>query len=238
MLTSLHKSGCCGSPRSFKKTRSGGSGPAAVENPTSSRQSAGPSALKINQRMPGSAWLRITLAALGAAVLVNAAHADDDSIAGLRGRAISVHDGDTIKVQLDSGPINVRFYGVDAPELNQAHGAESRNTLARLVESKMVDLEPVGQNSYDRLVAVVYVGELNVNEQMLKSGDAWAARKYLRKRSESGWCAYENAARCVVTAARGVDRFSRVVSPQETAYKYKDYSAETTAKCIAAIGKH
>jgi hypothetical protein len=61
-----------------------------------------------------------------------------------------VHDGDTIKVRLNSGPLSVRFFGIDAPELKQAQGAASRNTLARLVEDKIVDMEPIGQTSYDR----------------------------------------------------------------------------------------
>ena len=180
--------------------------------------------------------------ALAVLALVATAYADDSSTLVLRGKVFDVHDGDTIKVQLDSGPISVRFFGIDAPELKQAHGAESRNALARLVENKIVELEPIGQTSYDRLVAIVYVGDVNVNEEMVKSGEAWAARKYLRKRAESSWCAYENAARQM---RRGLwsQRPEEWIDPREwyhrkkRHYKYKDYSAETTAKCIAAIGK-
>ena len=180
--------------------------------------------------------------ALAVLALVATAYAEDGSTPVLRGKVFDVHDGDTIKVQLDSGPIKVRFHGVDAPELNQAHGGESRNALLRLVNNRVVDLEPIGQSSYDRLVAIVYVGDVNVNEAMVKSGEAWAARKYIRKRSESSWCAYENAARQM---RRGLwsKRSEERIDPREwyhrkkRHYKYKDYSAETTAKCIAAIGK-
>ena len=180
--------------------------------------------------------------ALAVLALVATAYAEDSSTPVLRGKVFDVHDGDTIKVQLDSGPIKVRFHGVDAPELNQAHGGESRNALLRLVNNRVVDLEPIGQSSYDRLVAIVYVGDVNVNEAMVKSGEAWAARKYLRKRDDADWCAYENAARQM---RRGLwsQRPEDWIDPREwyhrkkRHYVYKDHSAETTAKCIAAIGK-
>jgi hypothetical protein len=68
---------------------------------------------------------------------------------------------------------------------------------------QIVDLEPIGQTSYERLVAVVYVGDVNVNEAMVKSGEARAARKYLRKREDAAWCAYENGARVRGTSGRG-----------------------------------
>ena len=45
------------------------------------------------------------------------------------------------------------------------------------------------------MVAIVYVGDTNVNEAMLKAGEVWASRKYLRKRQDAAWCAYENTAR-------------------------------------------
>lgn len=179
---------------------------------------------------------------IGFALLAIAAGAQDDPSYILRGRVFDVHDGDTIKVQLDSGPINVRFHGIDAPELNQSYGDRSRDALARLVGNQLIDLEPTGQYSYDRMVAIVYVGDANVNEQMIKSGDAWAALKYLRKRADAEWCAFENAARQM---RRGLwaQPPSEWIDPREwyhrkkRNYKYKDYSQETTAKCIAAIGK-
>jgi endonuclease YncB( thermonuclease family) len=45
------------------------------------------------------------------------AHAQDDPV--LAGRVSQVTDGDTIKVQLSSGPITVRLDSIDAPENNQ-----------------------------------------------------------------------------------------------------------------------
>ena len=171
-----------------------------------------------------------------------AAFAQDDSTPVLRGTVLDIHDGDTIKVQLDSGPISIRFHGIDAPELNQSHGKVSRTALQKLVRGRHVDLEPTGQESYDRMVAIVYVGDTNVNERMIKDGEAWAARKYLRKDQDAEWCAYENAAR---QSHSGLWRQSPKdwIDPREwyhrekRHYKYTDYSQETTARCLSAIGK-
>jgi endonuclease YncB( thermonuclease family) len=171
------------------------------------------------------------------------AHPQDEPTLVLRGKVLDVHDGDTIKVLLDKDtvPTDVRFHGIDAPELNQSHGPESRDALARLIEGKEVEIEPTGQFSYERMVAIVYVGDVNVNEQMIKDGEAWAARKYLRKREDAEWCAYENSAR---ELKRGLwaQPSSEWIDPREwfyrkkRHYKYTDYSKETLANCMAAIG--
>jgi endonuclease YncB( thermonuclease family) len=159
----------------------------------------------------------------------------------LQGRVLDVHDGDTIKVQLDSGPISVRLHGIDAPERNQPHGEESTAALARLVGGKSVDLEPVGQKSYGRLVAIVYVGSINANKRMIEGGEAWAARKYLRKERDAHWCMDENAARA---AKRGIwsQPPEQWIDPREWFHreegqmKFTDYSHENTFRCLAAIG--
>jgi len=54
----------------------------------------------------------------------------------LVGRVIKVTDGDTVKVQLTSGPINVCFDSSDAPESNQRHGAQANAALANLVADR------------------------------------------------------------------------------------------------------
>jgi endonuclease YncB( thermonuclease family) len=160
----------------------------------------------------------------------------------LTGRVLDVHDGDTMKVQLSSGPISVRLAGIDAPEVKQEHGPESTAALKNLVVGAVVDLQAAGQKSYDRMVAIVYVGDLNVNAQMVKLGAAWAARDYLRKRKDVDVCAYESAARAL---KRGLwaQPSSLWIEPGEWRnrkkrnYRYTDYSRETTVHCIAAIGR-
>jgi endonuclease YncB( thermonuclease family) len=121
-------------------------------------------------------WILFALLTL----LATAAHADNAG-AVLAGRVTKVIDGDTIDVQLASGPIRVRFHGIDAPEKAQLHGKEATSALSQWVLNKQVQLEPFEQDRYDRLVAIVYEGSRNVNAEMVRAGHAWAFRRYMRE---------------------------------------------------------
>src|SRR5688500_6353545 len=85
----------------------------------------------------------------------------------LVGTVTKVTDGDTINVELSSGPIIVRLGSIDAPESNQPGGNEAAEELERLVLNQEVALEVETQDRYERLVAVAYVGDGNVNEWLV-----------------------------------------------------------------------
>jgi endonuclease YncB( thermonuclease family) len=112
----------------------------------------------------------------------------------LAGRVTRVIDGDTLDVLLATGRIRVRLHGVDAPERSQPGGNEATLWLRQHVLNQDVLLEPVSQDRYERMVAVVYAGETDLNRQMLRSGNAWAYRTYLR-RADRVYCDIESAAR-------------------------------------------
>ena len=103
----------------------------------------------------------------------------------LVGTVTHVVDGDTIDVKLDSGPIRVRFNGIDTPERGQPWASEATAALRKLVMGKRVDLEPFEQDRYDRLVANVLVGDLDVDAELVKQGHAWAFRRYMTKDNSS-----------------------------------------------------
>lgn len=90
-------------------------------------------------------------------------------------RVVDVHDGDTVR--LADGQ-RVRLWGIDAPELKQPFGRESRDHLAHMVEGRTVRLQGHGEDRYGRLLAVVWVGEHSANEDLLRAGLAWWYRKY------------------------------------------------------------
>jgi endonuclease YncB( thermonuclease family) len=103
-----------------------------------------------------------------------------------------VVDGDTIDVDLDSGPIRIRLDSIDAPEKSQPFGEAARQALERLVDGQEVGLVPMSQDRYERMVALVYRGDLNVNLELVRNGYAWAYRKYLR---DAEYCDAERYAR-------------------------------------------
>jgi micrococcal nuclease len=127
----------------------------------------------------------------------------------LFGTVTRVVDGDTLVVQLSTGPIRVRLYGIDAPEHKQSGGRESAAALTSLVSGERVELEPVNQDRYSRMVARVLRGQLDVNAEMIRRGDAWVYRHYLR-REDRGWCSLESDAR---KARRGLWAVREPVPP-------------------------
>jgi len=115
----------------------------------------------------------------------------------LVGTVSKVNDGDSIEVELDSGPARVRFSAIDTPEWDQPYGAQSSAALKSMLPiGSKVELEVVSQDSFRRLVATVWRvdgdKQTNINEAMLLQGHAWALRRYMK---EAKFCDMEQQAR-------------------------------------------
>jgi micrococcal nuclease len=91
---------------------------------------------------------------------------------------VEIVDGDTIKVRLEDGQVySVRLIGIDAPERDQPLFQEASQAAASLLEGKSAvliqDVSPV--DPYDRLLRYVIAGDHFVNEEMVRSGFAYAS---------------------------------------------------------------
>ncbi|WP_434683995.1 thermonuclease family protein [Pseudanabaena minima] len=100
-----------------------------------------------------------------------------------------VSDGDTITVDCDGEKLKLRFCGIDAPELSQPLGAESKALMLELVEDKQVVIRPIELDRYGRTIAEVEVksdrkgsnGEyeiLFVGGEMVNAGMAYHYRQF------------------------------------------------------------
>jgi endonuclease YncB( thermonuclease family) len=97
----------------------------------------------------------------------------------LRGKVVSIADGDTITVLDENKKQNkVRLNGIDAPEKKQAFGAKSKARLGELLAGKDVVVEWKEKDKYGRIVGQVQQGPLDANLQMVKEGLAWHYKKY------------------------------------------------------------
>ena len=187
--------------------------------------------------MPVSALLRPLIVAL-IVVCPHSVATADSSRPFLVGKVTKVVDGDTIDVQLASGPIRIRLYAIDAPERSQPHGKEATGALSSWVMGKQVEVEPFSQDRYDRMVGIVRVGDINVNAAMVRSGDAWAYRRYMKKK-DGALCTWEAEARA---ARRGVWALSKAerIAPWEFRSRKKllaftDFGHDSATVCVAAI---
>jgi micrococcal nuclease len=181
--------------------------------------------------------LRLLCLALVALPWTSAVRADDPPV--LPGVVVGVVDGDTADVRLQSGMIRVRLHAVDAPERDQPHGAVARQVLSQLVYGKRVLVEPIEQDRYDRLVAHLWIDDLDVNAEMIKRGAAWVYRRYA---DDPAYCAYEQAARNLGRGLWALPRDQRA-APWEWRQRktlggrFTDYGSESVAACIASLGR-
>jgi endonuclease YncB( thermonuclease family) len=89
-----------------------------------------------------------------------------------------ITDGDTVWVRPLSGgvPRRVRIEGIDAPEICQAFGTESRDALARHLLNRRVTVLADSRDDYQRTVARLRLGQGDVGLWLVTHGYAWSYR--------------------------------------------------------------
>lgn len=132
-----------------------------------------------------------------------------DPIRTIEGTVTKVSDGDTIHVTDKLGTkVKVRFYGIDAPETEksnkktghvskpgQPYGEEAYQALRNKIFRKKVKLDVMDIDKYHRTVCIVWLGNRDINKEMVAEGWAWAYRQYLDSPYESEYIGAEEQAR-------------------------------------------
>ncbi|MFT3994838.1 MAG: thermonuclease family protein [Dysgonomonas sp.] len=93
----------------------------------------------------------------------------------LTGKIVKVQDGDTVTL-LDNNNTQhkIRLHGIDAPETGQPYGNKSKEHLSGLIADKNVTVDVKGKDQYKRILGVIYLGDTNINAEMIRSGYAWS----------------------------------------------------------------
>lgn len=94
------------------------------------------------------------------------------------GPFVSVVDGDTLKAKVQGVVMTFRLQGIDAPERDQPYGSTSTALLDQLLRKQNLVLVFSDVDTYGRIVAEVWVGNLNVNAEMVRRGAAWFESQY------------------------------------------------------------
>ena len=98
----------------------------------------------------------------------------------LTGKVVSVADGDTITILVDSVRVKVRLAEIDAPERGQPWGRRAQQALDGKVAGHVVQVETKFNDRYGRRVGhVVYSGR-DINRELVREGHAWVYRHWLR----------------------------------------------------------
>ena len=98
-------------------------------------------------------------------------------------KKIRILDGDTIHIN----KIKYRLHGIDAPEMKQLCkmkeknykcGVKSKEFLVSLIGKKSVKCNHKDKDKYKRIVAECFVGQTNLNRELVRNGWALAFRDY------------------------------------------------------------
>lgn len=100
------------------------------------------------------------------------------------GKVVWLYDGDSFVLKSKGKRLEVRMWGVDAPEKKQKGGYEALKFMIKLLKNKTVKVKEVAQDSYGRIVGKVYLGNIFVNLKLLENGHAWWYRHYAPKQKD------------------------------------------------------
>ena len=111
------------------------------------------------------------------------------------GDIIKIIDGDTVHFlkEGDTKYKKIRLVGIDAPELKQEFGKESRQCLVELIENKPIQLVKFGQDRYQRILAKIKIDQVDINLAMIRKGCAWFYRRYQESLNEDDQKFYDQA---------------------------------------------
>ena len=93
---------------------------------------------------------------------------------------LRVIDGDSITVRVDQTSYRIRLAEIDAPEMDQAWGEESKSALQEKLENQEVAMEIIDVDRFSRLVARVFLNGRQINREMLEEGHVWVYLEYLK----------------------------------------------------------
>ena len=131
----------------------------------------------------------------------------------LTGTVTSVYDGDTLTLQSGAEQKKIRLAGIDAPELKQPFGPESRDSLKKSLLNQEVAIDTTKQDRYGRAVGKVLLNGEDVNLKQVSAGLAWVYTDYIKKLSLEDREQYRAAETAANDAHIGLWQDERPVAP-------------------------
>ena len=104
----------------------------------------------------------------------------------IKSQNIQITDGDTIKINGEK----IRFSGIDAPELKQictkehikiSCGVKAKQILVDKIGDNKITCNKKGKDQYKRILAECFVNNKSLSRFLVRSGYAFAFRKYSNK---------------------------------------------------------
>lgn len=96
----------------------------------------------------------------------------------LTGKVVGITDGDTLTMLVDNQQYKIRLAEIDTPERGQPYGSRAKQALSELAFGKEITAKVQDTDRYGRLVARLYVGEIDICAELISQGMAWVYRDY------------------------------------------------------------
>src|SRR5262245_47734392 len=101
----------------------------------------------------------------------------------LQGKVVQVSDGDTLTLLVERKQVKVRLSEIDAPEMGQAFGKRSKESLGQLCGQHLAVVNTSGKDRYGRVIGRVACGGVDANAEQVRRGMAWVFDRYVTDRS-------------------------------------------------------
>ncbi len=123
-------------------------------------------------------WYRMVIAV---SVVLTTTTADAESV--MRGEVVGITDGDTLTLLVDRNQHKIRLAQIDTPERAQPWGSRARQALSEKVFRRDVTVRVSDTDRYGRLIGEIWLGDRDINRELIREGYAWAYRDYLTDRT-------------------------------------------------------
>ncbi len=111
------------------------------------------------------------------------------------GSVTKIIDGDSLVIVTNNRKIEVRLYGVDAPEWDQPFSKKAKAWVRQRIYGRRVLVQPEYFDSYKRMVAIVQYDDQTLNGELVQAGLAWVYPRYCRKKICTSWKGLEQSAK-------------------------------------------
>ena len=148
---------------------------------------------------------------------------------------IKVIDGDgRVAITPENERLNIRVAGIDAPEIRQPYGVQSRENLVSLLAAGEISLNCPKQDRFRRHVCEIAVGDDDIGLEQVRAGLAWWFRYYRREQTPVARVRFAAAEQEARAARRGLWS-AAAIEPSQWRRLQREASAAKTDGQSSAI---
>lgn len=134
---------------------------------------------------------------------------------------IEIYDGDTILIQEENRNTHkVRLLGIDAPELLQNYGTESKLGLSKEIYGEKVIILFNGRDKFKRILGKIIFKNKDINLLQIENGYSWHYENIFNQQSSEDNMVYEKAQAQAKGKKIGLWGQQNIIPPWEFRQRY------------------